>query len=164
MSDKKAIRKPVENTTQVDISLPEFEFLTFYLEEKVFAIDILKVHEICTVQPLTKLPFSPDYVVGVINLRGAIIPIIDLRIRFSLSAKTYGALTTFIIISLEVDGQFKLIGAAVDKTGDVLAIPENKIVSEQETDCSESSQFNQGFVVDGESKIAQLNWKQILYT
>ncbi len=95
------------------------EFLTFSLGAEDYCIDILKVQEIRGYDTVTAIANTPDFIKGVINLRGYIVPIVDLRIKFRLTDVKYDAMTIVIILNL---GQ-KMIGVVVDSVSDVVAVP-----------------------------------------
>jgi len=93
------------------------EFLTFRLGQEEYAIDILQVREIRAHEPVTRIADAADYVMGVINLRGAIVPILDLRMRFRLPCGN-GASTVVIILSIDD----RLTGVVVDAVSDVVSL------------------------------------------
>ena len=93
------------------------KFLTFYLAGEEYGLEILKVHEIIGMLPITRVPRTPEFVRGVINLRGKVIPIVDLRTKFGMGHE--GALETSIIVVLVRGVQ---IGIVVDKVSEVLDI------------------------------------------
>lgn len=91
------------------------EYLTFTLDREEYGVDILKVQEIRGYDAVTRLPDAPPWIKGVINLRGTIVPVVDLRIRFRLGEPTYDAFTVMII--LNVSG--RVVGMVVDSVSDV---------------------------------------------
>jgi purine-binding chemotaxis protein CheW len=99
-------------------SEPTQEFLTFTLGQEEYAIDILRVQEIRGYDQVTAIANSPAFIKGVINLRGAIVPIIDLRIKFNLAAVTYDQFTVVIILNVLK----RIIGVVVDSVSDVIAL------------------------------------------
>lgn len=94
------------------------QYLTVNLALEEYGIDILAVREIRGWTPVTRIPQSPHYVLGVLNLRGAIVPVIDLRLRFGLDREEYGATTVTVIITV-AGRQF---GVVVDGVSDVLDV------------------------------------------
>ncbi len=104
------------------------QFLSFTLDKDGYAVDILRVQEIRGWQDLRPLPDSPDYVKGVLDLRGTIVPIIDLRIRMNMQDVEYHPTTVIIVLSVmdEDDGEH-LIGAVVDAVSDVLDVEDKEI-------------------------------------
>lgn len=98
------------------------KYLTFFLADEEYGVEILKVHEIIGMLPITRVPRTPTFVRGVINLRGKVIPIIDLRERFGMS--TEGAQESCIIV-VQVFGI--QLGVVVDKVSEVLSIVDSDI-------------------------------------
>ena len=99
------------------------EYLTFTLGREEYGVDILKVQEIRGYDAVTRLPDAPEWIKGVINLRGAIIPVVDLRIKFRLGEPVYDGFTVMII--LNVSG--RVIGAVVDSVSDVTQLRPDQI-------------------------------------
>ncbi len=95
------------------------EYLTFMLGEEEFGVDILCVQEIKVWSPVTKIPDMPAYLKGVINLRGVIVPIVDLRERFNHQVHEYTATTVVIVLRGQVRGKDSLVGVVVDAVSDV---------------------------------------------
>lgn len=118
----------METTTQSASALPEedllsSEYLTFTLGSEEYAIDILKVQEIRGYEQPTLIANTPAFIKGVINLRGIIVPIVDLRIKFSLGRIEYTPFT--VVVILNVAG--RVIGAVVDSVSDVIALSRSQI-------------------------------------
>ena len=95
------------------------QYLTFMLNGEEYGVDILRVQEIKGWIPTTKIPNTPDYIRGVMNLRGAIVPIIDLRQRFAMPAIDYTATTVVIVLKVHNAGAERTIGFVVDAVSDV---------------------------------------------
>lgn len=95
------------------------EYLTFKLDREEYGLDILKVQEIRSYESPTRIANTPVFIKGVINLRGAIIPIIDLRLKFKCSRVDYDAFTVVIILHL----RNRVLGVVVDSVSDVIEIP-----------------------------------------
>lgn len=108
---------PMEVTQKKDDEL--LQLVTFSIGEEEFGVDILKVQEIIRTMEITKVPRAPEFVEGVINLRGKVIPIIDLRRRFGLSSKAYDNHTRIIVIEINS----MIVGFVVDSVSEVLRIP-----------------------------------------
>ncbi|MBN2222555.1 MAG: purine-binding chemotaxis protein CheW, partial [Vallitaleaceae bacterium] len=100
------------------------KFLTFSLGEEYYGIDIMYVTEIVGIQPITVVPEMPDFIKGIINLRGKIIPVMDVRIKFRKEEKEYNDRTCIIVI----DVQELSIGIIVDAVSEVLNIDDENIV------------------------------------
>lgn len=105
------------------------QYLTFTLLAEQYAVDILCVEEIRSWENPTKIPNSPHYVCGVINMRGIIVPIIDLRLKFSIGEPVYTDTTVVIVLTLEAEGTSRTIGYVVDTVSDVLNVESNEIKS-----------------------------------
>ena len=99
------------------------QLVTFKLSHEEFGVDILKVQEIIRMLPLTKVPKSPDFVDGVINLRGKVIPVIDMRKRFNMDATVHDSHTRIQVMDL----QGQVVGFVVDAVCEVLRIEESTV-------------------------------------
>jgi purine-binding chemotaxis protein CheW len=100
----------------------EGKYLTFTLAEEDYGIGILKIKEIIGMLPITSVPQTPDYVKGVINLRGKVIPVLDLRLRFGMPAIDYTERTCIIVVEISGNAGTILIGIVVDAVSEVLNI------------------------------------------
>jgi purine-binding chemotaxis protein CheW len=99
------------------------QMLTFRLGAETFGVDILRVKEIRGWTPVTRIPQSPPHMLGVLNLRGAIVPIVDLRLRFALDTVEYSPLTVVIVLSIHTADAVRECGIVVDGVSDVVDIP-----------------------------------------
>jgi purine-binding chemotaxis protein CheW len=98
------------------------QVLTFCLDAETYGVDILRVQEIRGWSPVTRIPKSPPHVLGVLNLRGSIVPIVDLRVRFSLERAEFTPLTVIIVLSIMTPGGRSEFGLVVDSVSDVVDI------------------------------------------
>lgn len=103
------------------------KYLVFHLDREEFGVHVLKVREIMGLQEITAVPRTPDYVKGVINLRGKVIPVVDLRRKFQLQAAEYTARTCIIVLQVRVESGLMQMGVIVDGVSEVLTIQENEI-------------------------------------
>lgn len=103
------------------------KYLTFSLKEEEYGIGILKVKEIIGMMPVTSVPRTPDFVKGVINLRGKVIPVVDLRLKFEMESIDYTDRTCIIVVEIDSDAATVLIGIVVDAVSEVLNIKESEI-------------------------------------
>ena len=103
------------------------KYLTFSLKEEEYGIGILKVKEIIGMMPITSVPRTPEFVKGVINLRGKVIPVIDLRLKFSMESIDYTDRTCIIVVEIDSNDSTVLIGIVVDAVSEVLNIKEEDI-------------------------------------
>lgn len=99
------------------------QFLTFTVADEEYGVDILKVQEIKGYVPTTRIPNAPPEVIGVLNLRGTVVPIVDIRTKFKLEIVPYNAFT--VIVVLVVQG--RVMGVVVDAVSDVMNIPDENI-------------------------------------
>ncbi len=96
------------------------KYLTFMLGREEFAIRVVKVREIMKIQDITAVPQTPGYVKGVINLRGKVIPVVDLRLKFGLPELAYTARTCIIVVQVQGEGVAVQTGVVVDEVSEVL--------------------------------------------
>lgn len=123
-----------ENTAKTEVRAGKY--LTFGLGKEEFAIQVLRVREIMGVQDITQVPQTPPYVKGVINLRGKVIPVVDLRLKFAMPEQEYTARTCIIVVQIEQDGAKMLTGVVVDEVSEVLNI--------QGADIEDTPEFGRG--------------------
>lgn len=117
------------------------KYLTFHLAGEDYAIEIKYVTEIVGMQDITEVPDLANYIRGVINLRGKVIPVIDVRLRFLMSAREYDSRTCIIIIHLQTTS----VGLIVDEVSEVINIPMEQIDAPPRTMKGTKSRFIQGF-------------------
>ena len=110
-----------DNKTQAAASADEF--LSFTLGEEHYGVDILKVQEIRGYDSVTRLPDAPDYIKGVINLRGTIVPVIDLRLKLRLAEARYDSFTVMIVLNVDD----RVVGIVVDSVSDVTSLTGGQI-------------------------------------
>ena len=129
MSDSKD-KKPEEGRPASDIrglridrkgerAEEENQYVTFVIGEETYGVEVLKVQEIIGMTQITHVPNAMSFMKGVINLRGSVVPVVDMRIKFTMSEREYDAFTVIIIV--EVRG--RMIGMIVDSVSDVVSIP-----------------------------------------
>jgi len=95
------------------------QYLTFKLAEEIFALDVAKVREILEYTTVTKVPQTPDFMRGVINLRGSVVPVIDLRLKFGMTATEQSVNTCIIVAEVAMDDETVLLGALADSVQEV---------------------------------------------
>lgn len=113
------------------------EYLTFLLADEEYAVDILKVQEIRCYEKTTRIPGAPPFIKGVINLRGAIVPIVDMRLKLALDAVDYHEFTVVIILNLNG----RMVGVVVDGVQDVLALSPAQVRATPEMDSTIDQRF-----------------------
>ena len=100
----------------------EGKYLTFVLDDEEYGIGILQVREILGMLPVTPIPRTPDFVKGVVNLRGKVIPVIDLRLKFGMEEIAYGDRTSIVVVEIQTKSDSIPIGVVVDTVSEVLSI------------------------------------------
>ncbi len=103
------------------------QYLTFKLEDEVFALDIGKVREVLDFTVVTKVPQSPDFMLGVINLRGTVVPVVDMRLKFKMTRAETTVNTCIIIVEIDIDGETTVLGALVDSVQEVMDLGPDQI-------------------------------------
>jgi purine-binding chemotaxis protein CheW len=103
------------------------QYLTFRLEEELFALDIEKVREVLDFTTITKVPQTPDYMRGVINLRGSVVPVVDLRLKFGMTRAEQTVNTCVIIVEVDMEGEKVVMGAMADAVQEVLDLEPDQI-------------------------------------
>ena len=110
------------NGMQTEADKQSEQYLTFFLNGQEYGVDILRVQEIKGWDSVTEIPNTPSYIKGVINLRGSIVPIIDLRERFKLPAIPYGPTTVVIVLRVTRGDRSRIMGLVVDAVSDVYSV------------------------------------------
>ena len=103
------------------------QFLSFELDEEIFALDISKVREVLDFTAVTKVPQTPDFMLGVINLRGSVVPVVDMRLKFGISPTVKSVNTCIIIAEIELDGETTVLGALADSVREVMELDPSQI-------------------------------------
>ena len=134
------------------------EFLTFVIGEESYALDIMKVKEIRGYEAVTKIANAPSFLKGVINLRGDIVPIVDLRIKFNVGEATYNEFTIVIMLNIED----RIVGIVVDEVSDVIKVSTDDISPPPEFGVAFDSQFLHGLVTIDENMIILVNIEALI--
>ena len=103
------------------------QYLTFKLGEEVFALDIAKVREVLDFTAITKVPRTPEFMRGVINLRGSVVPVVDMRLKFGMTKTEQTVNTCIIIAEVEMDGETTVLGALADSVQEVMELDPGQI-------------------------------------
>lgn len=137
--------------------LPKKQYLSFSLGGEDYGIDILRVQEIKGWEEVRPLPDTPEYVKGVLDLRGAIVPIIDLRLRFELKNADYTPTTVFIVVTVRSNGASFMRGIVVDSVSDVLDVDEDDLKPAPKLEHAVSNQYISGVITLGEGMVVLLD-------
>ena len=103
------------------------QYLTFKLEDEVFALDISKVREVLDFTTVTKVPRTPEFMRGVINLRGSVVPVVDMRLKFGMSKTEKTVNTCIIIVEISIEGDTAVLGALADSVQEVVDLEPEQI-------------------------------------
>ncbi len=130
------------------------QYLTFKLDDEVFALDITKVREVLDFTTITKVPRTPEFMRGVINLRGSVVPVVDLRLKFVMTKTEQTVNTCIIITEVTLDGETTVLGALADSVQEVIDLgsdhiePAPKIGTKLNTEFIKGmGKHNDGFVI-----------------
>jgi len=133
------------------------QVLTFSLGKEVYGVDILRVKEIRGWSPVTRLPQSPEAMLGVLNLRGLIVPVLDLRLRFALKSAEFTPATVIIVLSLRTATGVQECGIVVDNVNDVVDIATDGIRPAPSLSGDHVSKYIEGIATHDEQMLILLN-------
>jgi purine-binding chemotaxis protein CheW len=133
------------------------QVLTFELGDEMYGVDILRVQEIRGWSSVTRIPYAPRHVLGILNLRGSIVPIVDLRLRFDLETREYSKVTVIIVLSVNTGGGRRDVGIVVDAVSDVVTINGAGIKPAPNFTASASADYLRGLVMVGERMVVLLD-------
>jgi purine-binding chemotaxis protein CheW len=139
------------------------QVLTFALGAEVYGVDILRLKEIRGWSPVTRLPHSPPAVLGVLNLRGVVVPIIDLRVRFGMPATEFTAITVVIVLSLRTARGDQEFGIVVDKVMDVVDIAPDQVRPTPATGGTVAAEIIEGIATIDEQMLILLDAERLVF-
>ncbi len=137
------------------------QYLTFTLDEEVFAVDISKVREVLDFTTVTKVPQTPDFMRGVINLRGGVVPVVDMRIKFGMPTAEETVDTCIVIVEIEMDGDTTILGALADSVQEVLDLEADQIEPAPKIGTRLNTEFIRGMGKRGEEFIIILDINKV---
>jgi purine-binding chemotaxis protein CheW len=138
------------------------QVLTFVLGAETYGVDILRVQEIRGWSPVTRIPHSPSHVLGVLNLRGAIVPIVDLRRRFMLERAEYNAVTVIIVLSVHAAGARREVGVVVDGVSDVVDVDAANLRPPPDLGARQATEHVSGLMPIGERMVVLLDIDKLI--
>ena len=147
-----------ESAQQIGIDTDGNQFLTFQLGEELYGVDILRVQEIKGYTTVTKIPNTPEYIKGVLNLRGTIVPIVELRTTFGMPTIDYTMFTVIIVVVV----RDRIMGLVVDSVSDVLNISQKDIQATPEFGTTVDVSVLNGIAKSGDKLVALLNIDRLL--
>lgn len=137
------------------------QFLSFALGDEVFAVNVLQVKEILDVINITRVPQMPDYLLGVINLRGSVVPVVDLRCKFGMEKRALNQDNCIVVLEVDFDGERVVIGALTDAVREVLDLAADQIEPPPRMGMKLKSEFIRGMGKQGEGFIILLDIDKI---
>lgn len=146
----------------VEESVGRQQYLTFFIAEEEYAVGVLQVKEIIEFDLLTRVPRMPATVRGVINLRGTVVPVIDLAIKFGLSESRITKRTCIVVLEKDVDGETSLTGIMVDTVGQVISLGSQEIELPPAFGTRLSSDYLQGLAKSGKKFALILDTDRLL--
>lgn len=138
------------------------QFLSFTLGKDDYGVDILQVQEIRGWEEVRKIPNTPDYIKGVMNLRSSVVPIVDLRIRFGLNNIEYKPTTVIIMLSVALAGEQRVMGVVVDAVSDVIDVNKDDIKKAPDFGTTVDTKYINGMVMVGDRMVILLNTDKLL--
>jgi purine-binding chemotaxis protein CheW len=155
-------RDTKQATTPGPVSEHRDQYLTFTLADEDYGVDILRVQEIRGWEPVTRIPNAPRYVKGVLNLRGAIVPVFDLRLRFAMALQDYGPDTVVIVLRVSGPGGMRNMGVVVDAVSDVLDARASDIRNTPDFGAAVATEYISGLATAGDKMIMLLDVDRLL--
>jgi purine-binding chemotaxis protein CheW len=138
------------------------QVLTFVLGKETYGVDILRVQEIRGWSAVTKIPHAPPHVLGVLNLRGSIVPIVDLRMRFSLDRAEYTTVTVIIVVSVISAAGRRDFGVVVDGVSDVVDVNPEQVKAAPELGAKGATDYIRGLVPVSERMVVLLDIDRLI--
>lgn len=154
----------IDSTAIIDANSSSGQYLTFIMNNEEYGVDILCVQEIRGWEPTTPLPNSPSQIKGVINLRGTIVPIVDLRQCFGLKGIEYSAITVVIVLKVKTEEGSRVMGIVVDAVSDVYTLSKSDMKTPPDLGNSIDINFIQGLVTVDNKMIILLDIDKLLTT
>ncbi len=145
-----------------EIVVDKDQYLSFELDEEFYCVDILRVQEILGYTEMTRVPNTPQYLKGVLNLRGAIVPVVDLRLRFNLDQSEYNQTTVIVVLAVKTASKDKTIGIVVDAVSDVLNITKSDVMPVPETGAKVEAEFLTGLASNGNHMVMLMDIDALL--
>ena len=145
-------------SSQISFATDGSQYLTFRLGQEEYGVEILKVQEIKGYSAITPVPNMPAYFKGVMNLRGTIVPVVDLRAKFAMAEAEYNQFTVIIVLTVGA----KVMGLVVDAVSDVLNIPRADIQATPEFGAEVDARFISGMAKAGEKLVVLLDIDRVL--
>jgi purine-binding chemotaxis protein CheW len=137
------------------------QYLTFQLSDELFGLSISNVREILEVPVITKVPKTPDYMIGVVNLRGSVLPVLDMRLRFGLACNDKNFDTCIIVVEVDIEEEGIIAGILVDSVNEVFELESTQIEPPPKIGTRLKTDFIKGMGKHGDSFIILLDIDKI---
>lgn len=147
-----------EVNQQIGLATDGSQFLTFQLGEELYGVDILRVQELKGYTTVTRIPNTPSYIKGVMNLRGTIVPVVELRVTFGMETIDYTLLSVIVVVVV----RDRIMGLVVDSVSDVLNISPKDIQAPPDFGTKVNVSFLNGIAKCGDKLVALLNIDRLL--
>jgi purine-binding chemotaxis protein CheW len=138
------------------------QVLTFVLGSETYGVDILRVQEIRGWSSVTKIPHAPPHVLGVLNLRGSIVPIVDMRMQFNLERAEYTAVTVIIVLSVQSRKGKRDFGVVVDGVSDVVDVDDSQVKPAPDLGCREATEHIRGLMPVADKMVVLLDIDRLI--
>jgi len=138
------------------------QYLTFTLNKDIYALDIASVREVLELTPITRIPRTPKFMRGVINLRGHAVPVVDMRLKFGMSRTEDTINTCIIIVEVVFDGESTVMGALADSVREVIELTENMIEEPPRMGTTIKTEFIRGMGKQDDEFVIILDINKIL--
>ena len=137
------------------------QYLTFQIEEELYALEISKVREILDFIKVTRVPRTPDFMRGVINMRGSVVPVVDLKLKFGLGKTDKTVDTCIVIVEIEIDKELTILGILADSVQEVLELGSTQIEPAPKIGARLNTEFIKGMGKHGEAFLMILDLDKI---
>ena len=151
-----------EITNSADQDAGHAQYLTFVIADEEYGVDVLRVQEIKGWTPVTRVPNTPEYMRGVLNLRGTIVPIVDMRTRFNLEQVEYTKITVIVVLSIDTSSGERVVGIVADAVSDVLDVDPGDIKPTPDFGENINTEFIKGMTTKGDAMVMLLDIDKLL--
>lgn len=149
-----------ENNVNTAMDDLQGRFLTFYINDTIYGIELLNVIEIISVQHATRIPSVPEYIKGIINLRGKVVPVIDVRLKLKQPERAYDEKTCIIVVVIE-DMQ---VGLIVDRVSEVVTIDQGELADPPSIGNSNSEKYLQSIATVGDKVVLNIDCRKFFHS
>lgn len=150
------------NDIHMDATEAANQYLTFILAGEEYGVDILRVQEIRGWSAVTRIPNTPEFIRGILNLRGAIVPVIDLRLRFGIEKIDYGPTTVIVVLKVTHNNVQRIVGLVVDGVSDVYNVREQELKPPPDFGVTVHTEFIKGMAAIAEKLVILLDIDRLL--